>query len=67
MRYMLNGQFNVNGVSYHRIDDTERMQKEEESGTYDPIVQLKQFDIAINAKYYNREQAQKIVDALNTL
>lgn len=65
MRYMLNGGFTFQGEQYWRVDDLDRMQAEEEAGTYSAIAHLKRFGIAISQHNLTREQAQKMVDAIN--
>ena len=67
MRYTLNGQFTVNGVTYWRIEDVERMQRQMEDGTYSPVEHIQQFGVAVNATDISHEHVREMVAALNGL
>ncbi len=65
MRFMLNGQFLFQGEQYWRVDDMDRMQEEDEAGTYNTLRHLSRFGIAINAHNVSPELARQMVDAIN--
>lgn len=65
MRFILNGQMQLNGETYYRVDDADRMIAEEAAGTFNAVINLGRVGLAINSHNVTPEQARKIVNAVN--
>lgn len=65
MRFLLNGQFTINGEKYWRVDDIDRMAQEEKDGTFNLIRNMQRFGIAISCHNMTHEQVTKIVELIN--